>query len=88
MTDRRSEFLTPPEVARLLRVRREKVLYWVRRGELPASDLSERRGGRPRFRIARDDLDAFLERRQVPVKSKTTRRRRKRTRKDHFAHIS
>ena len=70
----RPEYQTPPEVARLLHIRVDKVRAWITRGELVASDVSERVGGRPRYRIARDDLDAFLERRQVRPAHKTTRR--------------
>jgi len=69
-------YLTPPEVAKLLRVRIDKVRGWIRRGELAAVDVSETIGGRPRYRIARDDLDAFLRRRQVTTPPVTVRGRR------------
>ena len=59
------EYLTPPEAAKLLRVRIDKLRGWITRGELAASDVSDRPGGRPRYRIARDDLDDFLQRRRV-----------------------
>ena len=72
------EFLTASEVARLLRVRESKVLVWLRSGELLAADVSERPGqGRARWRIAREDLDEFLRRRQPRTPAKTTRRRRR-----------
>lgn len=65
MTQPRRTFMTPPEVATLLRVRIDKVRTWIRNAELRAIDVSECVGGRPRYRIAHDDLDAFLSRRQV-----------------------
>ena len=68
------EYSTPPEIAQLLRVRVDKVRNWIARGELRASDVSERSGGRPRFRIHRDDLDAFLERRLVKPPPRSARR--------------
>ena len=74
MTAPRPAFSTPPEVAALLRIRTDKVRTWIRSGELVASDVSERVGGRPRYRIARDDLEDFLQRRQVRPAAKVTRR--------------
>jgi excisionase family DNA binding protein len=73
------EFLTPPQAAALLGVDAHKVLVWVRSGELRASDLATRRGGRPRYRIARTDIEAFLNRRSVVPAPKSVRRRPMRT---------
>jgi hypothetical protein len=72
-TDR--AFLTPPMVARLLGVAAEKVVGWIRSGELAAFDASTRQGGRPRYLISRDALADFQARRAV--RPKPTRRRRK-----------
>jgi excisionase family DNA binding protein len=49
--------LTPPQVASLIGVNADKVLTWIRRGELRALNVSE--GIRPRWRIEHDDLMAF-----------------------------
>jgi excisionase family DNA binding protein len=68
------EYLTPPQVARVLHVRPDKVLSWIRSGELDAVDVSERRGGRPRWRIWRNDLDIFLERRRAKPATKPSPR--------------
>jgi len=58
--------LTLPEVARHLRVRPNKVLGWVRSGELRAYDVTARQGGRrPKYRVDPDDLAAFTQRRAV-----------------------
>jgi len=67
-------FLTPPQVAEELGVRPHKVLAFIRNGELKASDLSERPGGRPRWKIARTDLQAFLDARAAPKPSRPRRR--------------
>ena len=56
-THRCDQPLTVPEVARVLRVRRSKVLGWIRKGKLKALNVTEQ--GRPRYRIYRHDLAAF-----------------------------
>jgi excisionase family DNA binding protein len=53
-----------PEVADLLGVSPDKVLTWLRSGELVGVDVSARRGGRPRWRIADAELQRFLRARQ------------------------
>src|SRR4051794_24091311 len=50
-----AQFLTPPEIAKVLRVSYEKVLGWIRRGELEAVDVGNKL--RPRYRIARSAFD-------------------------------
>jgi len=68
---------TPPEVARRLRVNAEKVLGWIRRGELRAVNVADRLGRRPRYRIALADLLAFEAARQgAVIKMPLARRRR------------
>ena len=71
------EWSTPPECARFLRIRSGKLLSWIRTGELRAFDVSERQGGRPRWKIRASDLEDFLRRRSSTPKPKPTRRRRK-----------
>ena len=72
------EYLTASEAAALLRVRTSKVLAWLRSGELRGFDLSEKPGkGRARWKISRDDLQAFLEGRQPKPVTPTPRRKRK-----------
>lgn len=68
------EYSTPPQIARLLHIRSEKVRAWIASGELVAFDVSEHSGGRPRFRVHRDDLQAFLERRRAKPPPKPIRR--------------
>jgi excisionase family DNA binding protein len=66
-------FLTPPEIAKLLRVRRETVLAWIKSGKLPAMNVSEKI--RPSYRIAPDDLDRFKTGRMVQAPPTPNRRR-------------
>lgn len=58
----RSHSITPPILARWLRVDYRTVYSWIESGELPAMNIGTR-GKAPRFRIYRKDLIAFLERR-------------------------
>lgn len=58
-------FLTPPEIARLLRVSPEKVIGWIRRAELKAVNVSNSTF-RPRYRVSRECFEEFLQSREVP----------------------
>jgi excisionase family DNA binding protein len=69
-----SPLLTPPEVARLMRVRLSRVLALIQAGELPAVDVGA--GARRALRISRDELDAYLQRRRVTPEARCTRRHR------------
>jgi excisionase family DNA binding protein len=70
-------YLTLTEAAALLRVSRSKVLAWLRSGRLRGSDVSANpSSGKARWRIARADLDAFLEGRVPQVETKPSRRRK------------
>ncbi len=57
--------LTPPEVAKLLRVRPDKVLAWIRSGRLRGYNVAEKENGRPKYRVNRADLEAFTQQRSV-----------------------
>jgi excisionase family DNA binding protein len=70
-------WLTATDVATELRVGRDKVIGWIKRGELVAVDVAERLGGRPRYRVRRTDLDKFLATRTVVPPPKPTPRRRR-----------
>jgi excisionase family DNA binding protein len=62
--------------ARLLKVNRDKVLGWINRGELQASNTANQGSRLPRYLISRSDLDAFLVRRTKRVKTPAKRQRR------------
>ena len=69
--------ITPPQLAVAWGISLEKVLSWIRNGELPAIDASTSQNQRPRYLIDLDDLAAFERRRATtppPVKSKQKRR--------------
>jgi excisionase family DNA binding protein len=70
--------LTPPEIARRCRISPDKVLTWIRSGELRAINVATRPGGRPRYLIDEKDLADFEARRAV-VSSPTTKPRRRQT---------
>lgn len=66
--------LTPPEVARELRVAYEKVIGWIRSGELPATNVASGTSTLPRYRVDRADLRAFELARSVEPPAKRRRR--------------
>lgn len=53
------EFMTPPQFAEFIGVSAEKVLGWIRTGELRAINLSQ--SSRPRWKIVAKDAQAFLD---------------------------
>ena len=61
--------LSPPEIARELGVSPDKVRGWCRTGRLTATNTGR---GRPRWKVKRGDLDAFMESKQPekPVKKR------------------
>jgi excisionase family DNA binding protein len=56
--------LTPPQVAKRLGVSPDKILDWIRKGELHATNVATTRAGRPRYRISEEDLTIFQRTRQ------------------------
>lgn len=64
---------TPNQVAELLGIDSGKVLYWINTKQVVAVNVAEKATGKPRWRVSRAELDAFLARRQSsvpPVKAK------------------
>jgi excisionase family DNA binding protein len=77
--------MTPQGVADYLRVSRDKVLAWIRSGELAALNLASTRLGRPRYRILPEHLAAFGEAHRVrSAKPAASRRRRRQADTDYF----
>ena len=75
MTTSRTK-ITPPALAKQWGVSADKVLAFIRRGELRAIDISTNRGGRPRYLIDRKDIEAFeLSRAVIPPAPRQKRRR-------------
>ena len=71
---------TPPQYAKRRGISPDKVVAWIKSGELPAMDSSTNRdSARPRYLIDEADIEAFeLSRMVVPPTPKTRRRRRRR----------
>ena len=61
-------YLTPNEVAKLLRCRRSKVINWITSGRLPALNVGDKR---PSYRIAAADLDSLKHQTAVAPKRRT-----------------
>lgn len=76
--DQSEAYMTPPEIAKLLRVSPCTVLGWIRKAELRAVNVGSG-NQRPRFRVRRESLDEFLRSREVqpPVPIKRQRQRPK-----------
>ena len=73
---------TTRQVAERLAVNVDKVLGLIHAGELVAIDVSQRAGGRPRYRIDPADLAAFEQRRRVRPPNSQPRRRRRNSQTD------
>jgi hypothetical protein len=68
--------LTPPDVAAIYGVSPDKVLAWIRSGELRAINAATSQSGRPRYLVDLDDLNSFEERRTVQPPPNGRRRTR------------
>jgi excisionase family DNA binding protein len=68
---------TVQQAAELLAVSVDHVGVLIRSGELPASDISRPGSRRPLWRIADEDLAAFLARRRHLAAPKPVRRRKR-----------
>lgn len=66
--------ITPPQLAKQWAISPDKVLAWIRTGELRAFNAATKPGGRPIYRIAPDALEEFIARR-TPVKAEKKTRR-------------
>jgi hypothetical protein len=76
---------TTADVARRLRVSKNKVIGWIRRGELPAVNTAAVLCGKPRWVITPDALARFERRRAGgPPPQQPTRRRQKPPVKDYY----
>jgi excisionase family DNA binding protein len=68
-------WVTPPTIAKRLAVTCDKVLTWIRSGQLRAVNLSDK--GRPRWKISPEDLAAFLESKSNRVTAEPPTRKRR-----------
>jgi hypothetical protein len=77
-------YLTPPEYGRRIGVHRDRIIAFIRRGELRAIDVSEPGTSRPRYRISPEAIAEFERRRSAVALPKPIRRRRHPTIKSFF----
>ena len=68
---------TPNDLARRYAVNVRKILAWINSGQLRAINLAADGSNSPRWRILRDDLRAFENRRAAVPISKSVRTRKK-----------
>jgi hypothetical protein len=68
---------TPPTAAEFLGVSPEKVIAWIKRGELRASNITADPRGRPRYIITPAALEDFLRSREPKPPAPHPKRRRK-----------
>ena len=68
------DYLTPADVATMLKTSPETVLRWIRKCELRASNLNKP-GTRPRWIIERSAVSEFLKKREPQPPQKRTRRK-------------
>ena len=66
---------TPPEIARRWGIKPDKIIGWIRSGELAAMNAATKPGGRPRYLIDVRDVEAFELKRSVTPAKKTARPR-------------
>ena len=65
----------PPAIAKALGVDPETVLSWIKSGQLTARRLGSGKV-RPRYRVARSALEAFLKSRETTAPSRPQRQRK------------
>ncbi len=69
--------LTPPAIGRRYGISPDKVVGWIRSGELRAVNVATTSTGRPRWRVSEADLADFETRRSAQPAPRTSRRRRR-----------
>jgi excisionase family DNA binding protein len=77
MSRERRVKLTPPQLAKRYGVSPDKVLTWIRAGELRAVNVASRPGERPRWLIDETDVAAFEARRAAQATARVPRRSRR-----------
>lgn len=75
--EQRAEKLTPPLLAAQWGVSPDKILSWIRSGELRAINAATSSVGRPRYLIDPQDVAAFENRRMVRANEQIQRRRKR-----------
>jgi excisionase family DNA binding protein len=68
---------TVPELARTLRVSRDKIRAWIRAGQLEAINTAAARCRKPRYVVLPHQLEAFVKRQKAGSPERPARARRK-----------
>ncbi len=73
-----SRYLTPPELAKIWRCKPQKIIDFIRSGELKAFDISANRSSvKPRYRIPESSITEFEYSRSGATKKSVSRPRKK-----------
>lgn len=72
-----SSAITPPQYACRLGIKPDKVLAWIRSGELRAINVATNAHGRPRWRIPAEAILAFESARTSRPTAKSPRQRKR-----------
>ena len=92
-TSEQSPFLNPAEVAAMWGISHDKVLEFIKTGELEAFNVASKKSRRPQFKIPLAALHAFQERRSgrdparalpQPVARRAPRKSSSRTEREYF----
>lgn len=83
MSSKSKTKLTPPQLAERWGISADKIVHWIKAGELRAIDASLKRGDRPRYLIDVADVEAFEAARAVVPEAPPARRQRE-TRPEGF----
>lgn len=81
-----AQLWTVPQLADHLGIAQDKVLAWLRGGELVGINVAERPGRRPRWRIADAEFQRFLRARQSAAAPKIHRTRGDNGEREFFRH--
>lgn len=88
MSTELEEVTTAPQLAKRWKINVDKVLGFIRGGELRSLNLAKDKSGRPRYKILLSDVQKFEESRETKPPVQQPRRRRRRTAaapaKDYF----
>jgi excisionase family DNA binding protein len=75
---------TPRELARVLRVSKDRVRAMIKSGELRAVNTAPRQCGRPRYVVMPADLTSWLQQRAAGPAPKTARRKKQMALVDYY----
>ena len=84
---RPGESMTPPALARRYGISVNKILGWIRSGQLEALNVASRQGGRPRWTVTPESLARFEAARSSAATVRLPRARRQRKPTDYREYV-